>query len=795
MVQASVSPRLAALVGFVLANCAATAVVRAQEPSTRPVVTAADYARAEQFLPGNAVRLLTGVPVSPVTWVGESDRFWYRVRTSNGEPFILVDPAAQTRRDAFDHGRLAAALSAAADTSYDPARMPFTTFEFVDDGAALKLDIGATEWRCELAAYTCAERDAAAEFGPAELASPDGTRAVFTRDHNLWVRAAGDEDGTQLTDDGEPYWDYGSSPEGNTSAVTVRRFGIPVPPAALWSPDGRYVATHQLDQRGVLEMHLVQGAPEDGSKRPRHHAYRYALPGDSVIPIAHMVVVDTEAGADSEMGAVTRLSADPLNSIFHSPFTLRNVWWAEDGSALYTLRFTRGQKAMSLEAADPATGEVRTIIEESCATYCEATPSLASRPNVRVLGGGDEVLWWSERSGWGHLYLYDGRTGELKRQVTGGPWLVRRILHVDEATRTLWFTASGREGGDPYYVHLYSAGLDGGPVRRLTPEDSHHLVTARPGGNWFVDTFGRIDTAPVTVLRDRSGAVVMPLETGSLEGLESLGWSPPEMVVTKARDGVTDLYGLIVKPTGFDPETVYPVIDYVYPGPQTAWVPKSIADPLSRVLWDAQATAELGAVVVVLDGLGKPLRSKAFHNVSYGNLQDAGGLADHVSSIKQLAASRPWMDLGRVGVYGFSGGGYMSTHAILTRPDFYRVAVSGAGNHDQRGYIALWGELYHGLMDPDGANYIQQANTTHAANLKGKLLLIHGEMDDNVSPALTMQVVDALIKANRTFDMLILPNLNHGAGGDPYYIRRRWDYFVEHLIGAEPPADYRVVPS
>lgn len=790
MLQGNGIPRVAASAAFVLAHLlGAAGSADGQGSTTRPVVTAADYARAEQFLPGNAGRLLTGVPLGPVAWVADSDRFWYRVRTGDGERFILVDPAARTRRDAFDHGRLAAALSAAADTSYDPARMPFATFEFLDGGGALKLDIGAAKWRCDLADYTCTERGASTEFSAAELVSPDGTRALFTRDHNLRVRTAGEDEGVQLTDDGEPYWDYASSPEGNTSAVTIRRFGVPVPPAALWSPDGRYVATHQLDQRGVQEMHLVQGAPEDGSKRPRHHAYRYALPGDSIIPMAHMVIVDTE------MGAVTRLNADPLNSIFQSPFTFQNVWWADDGSALYTLRFTRGQKAVSLEVADPATGEVRTIIEESCATYCEATPSLASRPNVRVLGGGDEVLWWSERDGWGHLYLYDGRSGDLQRQVTSGPWLVREVQHVDEETRTVWFTGSGREDGDPYYMQLYSVGLDGGAVRRLTPEDSHHLVTTSPGGAWFVDTHGRIDTAPVTVLRDRSGSVVMTLETGSLDGLEALGWSPPETVVTKARDGVTDLYGLIVKPTGFDPGATYPVIDFVYPGPQTAWVPKSVADPLSRVLWDAQATAELGAVVVVLDGLGKPLRSKAFHNFSYGNLQDAGGLADHVASMKQLAASRPWMDLDRVGVYGFSGGGYMSTHAILTQPDFYQVAVSGAGNHDQRGYIALWGELYHGLMDPDGANYIQQANTTHAANLKGKLLLIHGEMDDNVSPALTMQVVDALIKANRTFDMLILPNLNHGAGGDPYYIRRRWDYFVEHLIGAEPPADYRVVPS
>ena len=752
-----------------------------------PAVTSADYSRAEQFLPGNAVRHMTGIPSLPLTWVGESSRFWYRVRTEDGHRFILVDPTARTRREAFDHGRLAVALSVAADTTYDPGNLPFTSFDFTEEETAVTIDIGTAKWRCELGAYTCALRDASGEFGPAELVSPHGGRALYAHEFNLWVKAAGDEEGTQLTVDGERHWDYASPPEGNTSAVTIRRSGVPGPPVALWSPDGRHAATHRLDQREVLEMHLVQGAPEDGSKRPRHFAYKYALPGDSVVPLAEMVIVNTESGD------LTRLDADPLVSILQSPFDFRNVWWEDDGSALYMLRFTRGNKSMSLEAGDPETGETRTIIEESCATFCEATPALGSRPNVRTLGGGDEVLWWSERDGWGHLYLYDGRSGELLRQVTSGPWLVRELLHVDDESRTAWFTAGGREEGDPYYRHLYSVGLDDGVVRHLTPEDADHLVAASPDGDFFLDVYGRVDTEPVTVLRDRRGAVVMTLETGSLAGLRDLGWSPPEMVTVKARDGVTDLYGLIVKPSDFDPERSYPVIDYVYPGPQRAQVPKNIVGRLmSRTLLDAQASAELGAIVVLLDGLGKPMRSKAFHNFSYGNLQDAGGLADHVAGIRQLAATRPYMDLSRVGVYGFSGGGYMSTHAILTQPDFYKVAVSGAGNHDQRGYIALWGERYHGLMDVDGANYIQQANATHAARLKGKLLLIHGEMDDNVSPALTMQVVDALIEANRTFDMLILPNLNHGAATNPYYIRRRWDYFVEHLIGTDPPRNYRL---
>ena len=577
--------RLAApvwLSSFLLVSPSVAQEAQQTRRSEAPVVTSADYARAEQFLPGNVARHMTGVPSLPVTWVGDTDRFWYRVRTEAGQRFILVDPAGRTRREAFDHDRLAAALSVAADTTYDPGNLPFTSVEFTEEGDGVKIDIGAAKWQCALGAYVCEERDASADFGPGELASPAGDRALYTRDFNLWVKGAGEDEGTQLTTDGELRWDYASSPEGNTSAVTIRRFGMPVPPAALWSPDGRYAATHQLDQREVLEMHLVQGAPEDGSKRPRHFAYKYAHPGDSIIPLAEMVIVDTESGD------AVRLDAEPLIAIFQSPISFQNVWWEDDGSALYVLRFTRGDKVMSLEVADPETGAVRTIIEESCATFCEATPSLGSPPNVRTLGGGAEVLWWSQRDGWGHLYLYDGRTGELKRQVTSGPWLVRQLLHVDEESRTAWFAGSGREDGDPYYRHLYSVGLDDGTVRHLTPEEADHLVTASPGGDYFVDVFGRIDTEPVTVLRDRRGAVAMTLETGSLEGLRRQGWSPPEMVKVKARDGVTDLYGMVVKPTGFDPEATYPVIDYVYPGPQVAWVPKNLAEPFSSgVLWDS----------------------------------------------------------------------------------------------------------------------------------------------------------------------------------------------------------------
>ena len=731
--------------------------------------------------------MITGIPELPVSWIGDSDRFWYRVRTEDGYRFILVDPDARSRRLAFDHGRLASALSAAADTAYDPTNLPFRSVVFSPSLDTVSLDIGPGRWRCVLTRYECMER-AEAEPGPAELASPRESRILYRDGFDLWMRELGDTTGIRLTEDGEQYLDYGTSPEGNTSAVTLRRFGTPVPPAALWSPDGRFVATHRLDQRRVEEMHLVQSAPEDGSKRPRHFSYRYALPGDTALPLAAMTVIDTEART------ARTLDADPLLAVYQSPITFQHVWWSEDSRTLYYLRFGRGDRSVALEAADPETGAVRRVLLEECPSHCDVAPAVGARPNVRVLGTG-EVLWWSQRDGWGHLYLYDGATGELQRQVTSGPWLVRNVLHVDEEARTVWLTGSGREEGDPYLQHLYSVSLDGGQVRRLTPEGGDHRLAASPSGRYFVDVSGSIGDPPAMDLRDRTGQAVLRLEEASLDGLLARGWAPPEPVVTKARDGSTDLHGLLLKPTGFDPERRYPVIEYAYPGPQTNWVPKSLADPLAGILWDAQATAELGAIVVLLDGMGTPYRSKAFQDVSYGNLEDAGGLADHVSALKQLAATRSYMDLDRVGIYGFSGGGFMSTHAILTHPDFYKVAVSGAGNHDQRGYIALWGEKYHGLLEDDGQNYVEQANPTHAANLQGKLLLIHGDMDDNVSPALTLQLVDALVRANRDFDLLLLPNLNHGAGAHPYYIRRRWDYFVEHLLGARPPKNYQVVPS
>jgi dipeptidyl-peptidase-4 len=762
-------------------------------------LTREDYARAERYLIWNINKLVFKTQVIP-HFIGKSDRFWYKNNTRDGKEFVVVDPALNTRQPAFDQVKLAAALSAASGKAYEAKDLPFDMFEFIKDGKAIQFDIEKTRWTCELANYTCTKIEAPKENPEGESLSPDGKWAAFVKDHNLYLRPTAGGTEVQLTTDGEPYYDYGTEAEQSTSAVTERLSGKKQPPVLIWSPDSRKIFTHRLDQRKVDPLYLLQSAPPQGS-RPLLHAYRYALVGDKNLPTAELAVLDVEKRTK------TAFKCDPYLILYVSPITMKKAWWSEDGQKLYFIEEERANKAAKLRVADAQTGETRTLIEEKGATYVELNLFLGSAPNVRILGNGSEVIWFSERDGWGHLYLYDGKTGALKNQITKGPWVVRDILRVDETNRRVYFTGGGREKGrDPYYQHLYRIKLDGSAMELLTPEDADHSVAYidmgskanaflskfSPSGRFFVDTYSRIDLVPVSLLRDADGRVVQELEKADIEPLLATGWKWPERFTVKARDGTTDLYGVIYKPSNFDPAKKYPVIDGIYPGPQITRTPKSFgADMFSVYEFCEDVTlAELGFVVINIDGLGTPFRSKAFHDFCYGKMEDAGGLEDHISGIRQLAAGRPYMDVSRVGIYGHSGGGFASTHAILAYPDFYKVAVSSAGNHDQRGYLAAWGEQYQGLLEGD--NYKNQANPGLAANLKGKLLLAHGDMDDNVHPSLTIQVVDALIKANKDFDLLIMPNRNHGFGLDPYFTRRKWDYFVRNLLGAEPPQGYEI---
>ncbi len=781
---------------FLLCGAVLLAPLAAQQSLTRE-----EYARAERYLPWNIKTLTFKTAVAP-RFIGKSDRFWYKLDARDGKEFILVDPARRTRRPAFDHPRLATALSAASGKTYEAKALPFDAVEFIKEGKAVQVEIEKARWVCDLTTYVCLKDGTAQPGAEGEILSPDGRWAAFIKEHDLYVRPVPGGEEVRLTTDGEPFYDYAVEAEQSTRAVTERIGGKKVPPVLLWSPDSKRILTHRLDQRKVESLYLIQSVPPKGA-RPLLQPYRFPLVGDANLPMAELMVFDVEKPSRIPF------RCDPYVLQLDSPISEKQTWWGADGRSAYFVEHERAGKGVRLRVADAATGEVRTLIEEKAATYVELNLLLGSFPNVRILGGGAEIVWFSERDGWGHLYLYDGRTGTLKNQVTRGPWVVRDILRVDEENRRVYFMAGGREKDrDPYYQHLYRVKLDGTGLELLTPEDADHGVTAfaespagydlapkiSPSGRYFVDTYSRIDLAPVSVLRDAAGRFVMELERADIEPLLATGWKWPERFMVKARDGVTDLYGVIFKPTDFDPAKAYPVIDGIYPGPQSIRTPKTFGTDEAALNSFANdvALAELGFVVVNIDGLGTPFRSKAFHDFSYGKMEDAGGLEDHIAGFRQLAATRPWMDLDRVGIYGHSGGGFASTHAILAFPEFYKVAVSSAGNHDQRGYLAAWGELYQGPLD--GANYDKQANAGLAANLKGRLLLAHGDMDDNVPPSLTIQVAGALIKANKDFDLLILPNRNHNLRTDTYFIRRRWDYFVKNLLGAEPPREYEIKP-
>jgi len=764
--------------------------VSAQAPR---VVTAEDYARAEQFLGSNTVSLVSGIP-DRATWLPDG-RAWYRASTADGSEFVMVDPARRSREPAFDHARLAAALSAVMGRDVEPAQLPFRSFELSDDGNTLTFTVGGSpfgrrmgggggqEWTCDLEAYACARADtgqeeAGADPPPNSVVSPDGRRAAFIREHNLWMRDLASGEETQLTTDGVEDFGYATN---NAGWVTSDR------PVLTWSPDSRRIATFQHDGRGVSTMYLVRtqvGAPE-------LEAWRYPLPGDSVIFRVHRVVIDV-AGPDAPRVVRLDMPPDAHRSMVTDHIAcgsdICDLLWYPDASSLAFVSSSRDHKHAWVRVADAATGEVRTLFEERSETQIG---DASGTENWRVLPESNELIWWSERDNWIHLYLYDLTSGRLKNRITTGNGNVEQILHVDEDARTITFLGQGFETGrDPYFQHLYRVGLDGRGQTLLTPEDANHSVSLSPDGQAFIDTYSTPDTPPVSVLRDRDGRERVVLERADISRLLETGWHPPTRVTMKGRDGTTDIYGLMFTPSDLDSTASYPIIDYIYPGPQSGSVGSRSFSPARG---DHQALAELGFVVVAIDGMGTPGRSKTFHDTYYADMGD-NTLPDQVTGIRQLALRHPWIDVERVGIWGHSGGGFATAAAMFRYPDFFTVGIAESGNHDNRNYEDDWGERYQGLLvEQNGSdNYEEEANQTHAANLEGHLLLAHGGMDSNVPPYNTYLVVDALIKANKDFDLLIFPNAGHGYGRDSMYMmRRRWDYFVRHLLGAEPPKEYQ----
>jgi dipeptidyl-peptidase-4 len=752
---------------------------------------APDYRRAEQFLTWNTLPLIHAEYVQP-TWMRDSSRFWYRVTTPRGAEYVLIDPVAKRRGLLFDNARLAAAISAVADTSIDGSRLPFREFRFGESEEEILFNARRRGFRCSIVRYTCTAGDTMPPI-TAFVRSPDGKSEAFVRGNNLFVRPVGGGAEVQLTTDGAPLQSYGT---GFPNPGVVRARTTPRP-TLQWSPDSRKIAVARHDQRGVELIGVISMTPS----RPRMYQWPYALPGDSVIASVEVHIVDVA----TKSKVVVEVPPGTTSSAFGAAAgnqAWTSVKWSGGSDRLFVLRSDRGPKMFMALVADATTGRSRPIVADTAKTFVEMNLG-GGAPNWAVTPDGREMLWFSERDGWGHLYRY-GTDGTLKNQVTKGNWTVGDLLHVDVANRWVYFTGRGREPGrHPYHTHFYRARLDGTGLELLTPENADHTITVAPSGRYFVDYYSFVDTPPVTVLRSMDGKVVMPLEKADVSRLLATGFRAPETFTVKARDGTTDLYGVMYKPSHFDSTRRYPIIDQVYPGPQTTSLPSSFV-PTSRpgtnqaMFGQVQALAELGFIVIQMDHFGGNKRSKAFHDFWYGNMGD-NGIPDHVTAVKQLAARHRWIDGDRVGVYGHSGGGFMSTDAIFSYPDFYKVAVSMAGNHDNRSYQAAWGEKYQGLLVRDTAkrtdSYENQVNYLKAKNLKGRLFLMHGDMDDNVHVAHTIQVVNALIAANKEFDLLILPDRAHAMHQEPYVIRRTWDFFVRHLMGVEPPRDYTIAPA
>ncbi len=736
--------------------------------------TLADYQRAEQFLPGNLQKSLSIADVYP-NWIGKGDRFWYLKMGPGGKQFILVDPSADTIAPAFDQARLASTLSRLTGKTYAATDLPFYFFTFEQDGEAIRFELGNAQWTCTLSNYEC-ERKPQSETARFESISPNGEWAAFVRDHNLFVRHVSTGTVVQLTRNGVPGDDYATPlpdlrtlvAEGVTNGDDVRER-----PAVFWSPDSTRLVTYRLDSRNAGRFTSMQYVPPR-QLRPIAYNYVYPLPGE-ILPEAYPVVFNLDTGQRIDV------KTPPLEIQFQGGPGFR---WMPDSRHFYYDYDERGEKSIQLREVNADTGVQKVLIDEVAKPYPYVDPG---ETFYRFLNDDKEILWSSERSGWNQLYLYSAETGQLQDQVTHGSWVVRQLVYVDSKTRQAYFLAGGVQAGlDPYYTQLYRVNLDGTDMKLLTPEDANHSVFVSPNGKYFVDNFSRPNWPGESALRSTSdGSIVRVLEKTDDSTLVKMGWKPPIPFEGKAADGKTNLYGIIVRPTNFDPSKKYPILEDIYTGPQGFFVPKTFGGALRL-----QSMAELGFVVVMVDGRGTTGRSRAFHDFSYHNMGNV--FVDHVAMIKQMAAKYPWMDITRVGIHGISAGGYGSAHAFLQFPGFYKVCVSISGDHDPRLDKAWWNELYQGW--PVGKDYVEQANETIASHMQGHLLLIHGDIDDNVNPAETMRLVDALMTANKNFSMLFVPNMYHGPSGPHamYVVRRMWDFFVRYLLGVKPPENFQI---
>jgi dipeptidyl aminopeptidase/acylaminoacyl peptidase len=720
--------------------------------------TKSDYERANHFrqLVANKVFKARVTP----HWFAGSTRFWYRNDLRGGaREFIDVDAARGVREPAFDHAKLAAALSQATGKPFAADRLPLDNIEFAEGEDSVRFAAEGKGWKFDRHSGALVEGPVPAappatpnlplpgqrgRRGPGPRGeSPDGHWRAFIRDRNVFVCDVAKGEEFALTSDGQPGDAY------------EERF--------YWSPDSKRLVTLRTKPGSEHRVTFVESSPRD-QLQPRVHSIPYRKPGDEVDhPRPHLF--DLEA----------RKEIPVPDDLFPNPYELTDFRWEPDSHRFTFLYNQRGHQVLRLIAVDASTGEARPIVDEQSRTFID----YSGKQFVHYLPATGELIWMSERDGWNHLYLYDSRSGTVKNQITRGEWVVRGVDRVDEERRQVWFRAGGIvPGQDPYYVHSCRVNFDGSGRVDLTPDDGTHTVEFSPDRHYLLDTWSRVDLPPVTELRRADdGNSLCELERADLSELLATGWKAPERFVAKGRDGQTDIYGVIYRPTNFNPAKRYPVLEEIYAGPQDSSVPKAFAP-----VYNGQSMAELGFIVVKIDGMGTSNRSKAFHDVCWKNLGDAG-FPDRILWIQAAAHRYPQLDLARVGIYGNSAGGQNALGGLLTHPEFYKVGVAACGCHDNRMDKIWWNEQWMGW--PVGPHYEAQSNVTLAPRLQGKLLLIVGEMDTNVDPASTMQVVNALIKADKDFDLLVVPGAGHGLGG-PYGLRREQDFFVRHLLGVEP---------
>ena len=801
---------------------------QAQTKQNEPV-TKANYALAARFSPKKLEKMLFSTSVDP-RWLKKGDRFWYSYKTSQGTQWYIVDAAKAEKKRMFDNAKLASELTKVIKDPFDAQNLGLDSLKFVKDENWIQFQVKSS--------LEVEKKDTGRRAGPAvkekktfyfeynlntgELVelkdfkrparrpqwasiSPDSSYVVFGRNYNLYMmdkanfeKAMKNEDDstiveTQLTKDGILNYSYYSegnlSGSGQTNVDQERNAKRRRSVFVYWSPDGKYFTMNRVDNRKVKDLWVINSIAEP---RPTLETYKYWMPGEKDAPVDHLYVFDVAAKQGKELD-ISQFKDQSL-AIWSAPAKpssrddeFRPLLWHGTAQKFYIARTSRDLKRIDICEVDVQAGKVKAVIEERLNTYVEIR-------RLGLVNGGQEMIQWSERDGWGHFYLHDAN-GKVKNAITSGPWHAEDIVSIDEKNRVLYFTANGREANeDPYYLHVYRVNFDGTNLRLLNPGDFDHSSSMDDNNKFIVNNFSRVNTVPQSVLLSAEGRKIMDLETADFSQLFAAGYKFPEPFKAKADDGITDLYGVMYKPYDFDSTKKYPIIEYVYPGPQTESVNKAFGRGMDRI----DRLAQLGFVVVTLGNRGgHPSRSKWYHNYGYGNLRDYG-LADKKAVAEQLADRHKFLDINKVGIHGHSGGGFMSTAAMLVYPDFFKVAVSSAGNHDNRIYNRWWSEKHHGvkenISEKGDTSFVYQIETNPdvAKNLKGKLLLVHGEIDNNVHPANTMRVVNALIKANKRFDMMLLPTQRHGFGDmTEYFFWMMADYFTRHLMGdtTERPVD------